>query len=291
MFTNNRLTVDCEYPEMFFKILTDSNLDDSEYADGFSEDDFSEDDSASILKDDLIDRLCVLAEDLKFPHDHSMMSSCISTGSVSFHHSEEFRIHNSKCSWRQYYPVVSFLISGHLHADYARLSDLLGLPNCSSTQWHRIVEKLEEHVTDLAEWSCEQVRQDVMDRGDALKWMATFDGFYLTRGHYSNNSSATLHDYRSGKIAYLAHRTKRGKHSNWSGTSAGAETDMLDEVLKKAKQDGFVIQELVTDKDTSVNATFCQYFPEGTLTYCSNHCAKTLHKNLEKIRKSKCEVR
>ncbi len=78
---------------------------------------------------------------------------------------------------------MSFLISGHLHADYARLSDLLGLPNCSSTQWHRIVEKLEEHVTDLAEWSCEQVGLDVMDRGDALKWMATFDGFYLPRGH------------------------------------------------------------------------------------------------------------
>ncbi len=66
---------------------------------------------------------------------------------------------------------------------------------------------------------------------------------------------------------------------------------MLNEVLKKAKQDGFVIQELVTDKDTTVNATFCQYFPEGTLTYCSNHCAKTLHKYLEKIKKSKCEVR
>ncbi len=108
----------------------------------------------------------------------------------------------SSCSWKQYYPVLSFLISGHLYADYARLSSLLGLPSCSSTQWHRSIQKLEGHVSDLAEWSCERVREDVRDQGDASQWMATFDGFYLTRGHYSNNSSATLHDFTSGKIAY-----------------------------------------------------------------------------------------
>ncbi len=43
--------------------------------------------------------------------------------------------------------------------------------------------------------------------------------------------SAILHNFTSGKIAYFTHRTKRGKGSNWSGTSAGAETDMLDELL------------------------------------------------------------
>ncbi len=244
----------------------------------------------STLKDDLIDRLSLLCDDIKFPHD-DMISTCTSTGTVSFCHSASLQMHHSSCSWKQYYPVLSFLISGHLYADYARLSSLLGLPSCSSTQWHRIIQKLEGHVSDLAEWSCERVREDVRDRGDAIQWMATFDGFYLTRGHYSNNSSATLHDFTSGKIAYFTHRTKRGKGSNWGGTSAGAETDMLDELLGKSKQDGFSIHELVTDKDSSVNATFCHYFPEGTLTYCHNHCAKTLHKNLEKIKKSKCEVR
>ncbi len=42
--------------------------------------------------------------------------------------------------------------------------------------------------------------------------------------------------------------------------TTGAETDMLDELLGKSKQDGFSIHELVTDKDSSVNATFCHYF-------------------------------
>ena len=65
---------------------------------------------------------------------------------------------------------------------------------------------------------------------------------------------------------------------------------MLDELLEKVRRDGLVIQELITDKDSSVNAIFCRHFPEGTLTYCSNHCTKTLHKSLENIKKNKCEV-
>ena len=155
------------------------------------------------------------------------------------------------------------------------------------------MKRLEEQVTELAKWSCGQVQQEIMG---VKQWTASFDGFYLTGGgwggggHYSNNSSATLHDFSTGKIAYFAHRTKRGPGHNWRGTSAGAEVDMLDELLDKVRQDGLVVQEMVSDKDTSVNATFCRHFPEGTVTYCSNHSAKTLHKNLEKIKRNKCEV-
>ncbi len=60
--------------------------------------------------------------------------------------------------------------------------------------------------------------------------------------------------------------------------------------LERASKMFFSIQELVTDKDLSVNATFCHYFPEGTMTYCHNHYAKTLRKNLEIIKETKCEV-
>ncbi len=84
---------------------------------------------------------------------------------------------------------------------------MLGLPACSHTQWQRILEKLEKHVTELAEWFCAQVREYVVRHGDGKHWSASFDGFYLTRGHYSNNSSATIHDFTTGKIAYFAHRT------------------------------------------------------------------------------------
>ena len=251
----------------------------------------SEDETAPESRvEDLVARLASLANQLGLPHDSSILSSFVSTGNIGLQHSDSLRIHDSVCSWSQYYPVLSFLMSGHLHAEYERLSSLLGLPACSNTQWGRIVAKLEEHVTNLAEWSCGQVRQEIIARGDAQQWSASFDGFYLTRGHYSNNSSATLHDYSTGNIAYFTHRTKRGPGHNWAGTSAGAEADMLDELLGKAKQYGFRVHEMVADKDTSVNATFCRHFPEGTVTYCSNHCAKSLHKHLEKIKRNKCEV-
>ena len=91
------------------------------------------------------------------------------------------------------------------------------------------------------------LQSEIIKRGDAKRWIASFDGFYLTLGHYSNNSSATLHDYSTGKIAYFAHRTKRGPGHTWTGTSGGAEADMLDELLGKARQDNFVLQEMIAD--------------------------------------------
>ena len=97
------------------------------------------------------------------------------------------------------------------------------------------MKRLEEFVSDLAEWSCSQVRNEVKERGDDKEWITSFDWFYLTRGHYSNNSSATPHDYSTGKVAWFALRTKRGTGHNWSGTSAGTETDMLIELLVKQK--------------------------------------------------------
>ena len=47
--------------------------------------------------------------------------------------------------------------------------------------------------------------------------------FYLTRGHHSNNASATLHDVYSDRNAWFAHRTKCGIDSNWQGTLSGGE--------------------------------------------------------------------
>lgn len=189
-----------------------------------------------------------------------------------------------------HFSVLMFLLHGNLWADYDCLRNTLGLPACSHMHWRRIIHKLERYVTAIAERSCGQVREVIEKRGDQEKWVASYDGFYLTRGHYSNNSSATLHDYSSGKVAWFSHRTKKGHGHNWEGTSGGAEGDMLDEILGKVQAAGFVISEIVTDKDSSMNAIYCRHFPEGTITFCSNHCSKTLHKDLLKIKQAKCGV-
>ncbi len=239
----------------------------------------------------VIQEVLTFAKDAGFtPELAKSISETVSTENISWSASDSLRIQGSKCSWRKHYPVLSFMVSGHLHCEYDRLSGLLGLPSCCKSQWSRVTKKLEDSVTELAEWSCGQVRSEIVNRRDSKKWMASFVGFYLTQGHHSNNSSATLHDYVSGKVAWFAHRTKRGSDHNWCGTSAGAETDMLDDLLGKAKDAGFVIGELVCDKYTSSNATFCLHFSEGMVTYCSNHTTKNFHKALEKVKRHNCEV-
>ena len=62
------------------------------------------------------------------------------------------------------------------------------------------MKRLEGFVTNLAEWCCSQVQNAIIERGGDKEWVASFDGFYLTRGHYSNNSSATLHDHFTGRV-------------------------------------------------------------------------------------------
>lgn len=193
-------------------------------------------------------------------------------------------------SWFLNYTVLSFLMNGHLYAEYAPLQGMLGLPSCSDTHWRRIIAKLEVKVTELAEWSCKNVRRAIKGRGDDKQWVASYDGFYLTRGHHSNNSSATMHDYKTGQVAWFEHRTKRGDGHNWEGTSNGAESDMLDSILRKVANVDFVLSEIITDKDSSVNEIYTRHFPEGTITHCSNHSAKTMFKDLQKIKSIKCTV-
>ena len=104
-------------------------------------------------------------------------------------------------------------------------------------------------------------------------------GFHLVLRHriakkLSNKSTcwqSTIHDHKTSDIAWFTHRTKKGPGHNWEGISGGPESDMFDEVMGKVKDAGFNITEIITDK------------PTLPITYCSNHCAKTLHKDLKKI--------
>ena len=70
-------------------------------------------------------------------------------------------------SWAMNYSVLSFLMNGQLYAEYERISNMLGLPHCSHYHWRNIVKRTEEHVTALAEWSCEGVREKICRRGDS----------------------------------------------------------------------------------------------------------------------------
>ena len=151
-----------------------------------------------------------------------------------------------------------------------------------------VVAWLGKHVEDIANCSCQQVRQAIIDRGYKCKWIASYDGFYLTCGHHSNISLGTLHDVSTDRIAWFEHCTKRGSGANWDGISAGAERDMLRRVLEEAKDNGFKVDQIIMDHHSSANNIACGVFPEIRITYCGNHTAKTFHRDLLKIKSIRC---
>jgi len=56
------------------------------------------------------------------------------------------------------------------------------------------------------------------------------------------------------------------------------------------RKQALTITEIVTDKDSSMNVVYCHHFPESTIMYCSNHSAKTMHKDLQKVKQLKFMV-
>ena len=97
----------------------------------------------------------------------------------------------------------------------------------------------------------------ISNRGNQHDWVASYDGFYQTQGHCSNNASASLHDYQTGLIAWYQHQTKHRAGHNWEGTSGGTEGDILNSILPEVKEVGFKVAEAVMDLDSSLNAIFC----------------------------------
>lgn len=167
---------------------------------------------------------------------------------------------------------------------------MMGLPVMSNTAWQNLVALLGKHVKAVALASCEQVRERVVQQGDKLNWTVSYDGFYLTRGHHSNNSSATLHDYSTDKIAWFEHRTKKGPGANWEGTSGEAEGDMLRTILEDVKDKQFNVSKIIMDHDTSGGNIANSVFPEVRIQYCGNHSAKTFHRDLVRIKSIPCKV-
>ena len=194
-------------------------------------------------------------------------------------------------SWVLNYPALACMLNGGYYADYASTLGTMGLPVMHHKTWEGLVSLVGSCVEQLAQWSCEIVRDSIIRRGDQGKWMASYDEFYLTRGFHSNNSTGTIHDVSSDKIAWFAHRTKRGAGANWVGTSSGTEGDMLKEILADVKSKGFTMDQIVIDHDTSANAIVCGEFPAIHITYCGNHTAKSFHRDLSKIKSTQCNCK
>ena len=122
-------------------------------------------------------------------------------------------------SWLPNYVLLCFLVNGEYYKDYEHVLGTLGVGHLSKTQWQRMVKWVHPFVKELTNWSCCEVKQQIIRRGDQKNLKIIFDGFYLTRGFHANNASGTIHDEQTGKVLQFAHRSKRGFGSNWTGTS------------------------------------------------------------------------
>ena len=189
------------------------------------------------------------------------------------------------------YVLLAFITCGLYYKDYDHLMGTLGISHFSKKQWIRVIEWIAPEVQKIADWSVQQSRKAIKARGDQDKLEVMFDGFYLTRGHYSNNSSATMHDAKTGNIIGYAHRTKRGQDANWEGTSDGAEGNMLDEILADLiENERMTIKKALIDKDASCHEIILTRSPETEIVFFGNHTAKTFHTELERVKKTPCQV-
>ena len=193
-------------------------------------------------------------------------------------------------SWDLNYPTLVSLTNGQYYVEYHGIFGMMGTPVMSEATWNKVIGWVSKNVKELAEISYHQVRQKVVERGEKVSWVASYDGFYLTRGHRSNNFSGTLHDVASDEIAWFSHKTKRETGANWVGTSSGTEGDMVREILDDVKANGFTIKQIIMDHDTSGANIACTSFPEVRVIYCGNHTAKSFHSDLTKIKSIKCKV-
>ena len=189
------------------------------------------------------------------------------------------------------YILLAFIVCGQYYKDYDHVMGTLGISHFSEKQWIRVIEWIAPEVEKITNCSVDQARKIIRARGDEKKLEVMYDGFYLTRGHYSNNASATMHDAKTGNIIGYAHRTKRGQGANWEGTSGGAEGNMLDEILADLiGKEKMTITKAVLDKDAACHEVLLSRSPETDIVYCGNHTAKTFHADLEKVKKTPCQV-
>ncbi len=65
---------------------------------------------------------------------------------------------------------------------------------------------------------------------------------------------------------------------------------MFHDILSEMKEANLNIAEMVRDKRLLGKCHLLLPLPEGTITYCSNHCIKIMHADLQKAKQLKCKV-
>ena len=83
-------------------------------------------------------------------------------------HQPELRWSNKgkQPSWTLNYTVLSFLLNGQNYVEYSSIIGMIGLQVMSQSRWNTVISIIGPHVDSLATKSCQQVRDQIIARGD-----------------------------------------------------------------------------------------------------------------------------
>jgi len=196
-----------------------------------------------------------------------------------------------KKHYLSHFILLNFLVSGLPYCKYGDVTKSTGLPSLSDHQFRNIIEKAEGVLDKILEDEMKNVREEIKARGDSSTWICATDGFYHIRGSNSDNASAALYDWKTGKVTFRTHRMRRGKKKNYNKTSKSMEGDMIEELFHQAKEQGFEISGCLLDGDASTHKALNDIFPQAEIVHCSNHSSKSFYSQIHQIYEARCSCK
>ena len=156
--------------------------------------------------------------------------------------------------------VLGCLLSGNNYSDYAAMQRAQQLVPMHHETFDKYIGLIMPKVQRLAEEMIDLGRYCVVKWGEGTieHMVLTNDWFWLTRGHYSNNGSGTICDWRSGAVLAYRHYCRRDdtlsdvekfEYSSKAMDALGFG-EMLDEVVNWMEKD---VDQLIQDESVQLN--------------------------------------
>lgn len=184
---------------------------------------------------------------------------------------------------------VAFICSGCMYTHYFRTLCLsLGMDTVGKGRFFETIKLMYPHVKKILKSQCEEAKNrmkglDDNELGSFKSAVTTGDGAYLTRGHFSKNSTYTLRNKLTNEVLYFMHMCQHGsdhgmvEYPLFEGTSKAMEGHAAEKLFNQAFQEGMHIAVHWQDADSSSAKAFRKFYPDKNVSknmYCINHVVR-----------------
>ena len=184
--------------------------------------------------------------------------------------------------------ALAFLTTGHTYAEYRKtLGEHFGLRCYSQNPYHELIKTCQPHVSDIldsmmntAKESCRQKAPHEI--GSSARMCVTSDGMWMTRGHFSKNGTFVIIDYMTQGLLWRGHLSQKGARDEhlYAGTSKSMEANLALVLFGQAEQEGFNIEIVWQDDDSSSAIAVKEVFPTANVMKCGGHIGRAAHNRL-----------